>query len=71
LGAVVFLKGLKLQNLPGTIMSYDSTEEKADLFPTDNASSTINMLQDETVINVIINSMGSKPSYASKLVDLF
>jgi hypothetical protein len=71
LGTVIFPEGLKLRNLPGTIMSYYSTEEKADLFPTDTSTSTMNMLRDDTVVNAIINSMGSKPSYARESVDLF
>jgi hypothetical protein len=71
LGTVIFPEGLKLRNLPGTIMSYYSTEEKADLFPTDNTHSTLNMLHDETVVNAIINSIGSKPSYARESVDMF
>jgi hypothetical protein len=71
LGTVIFPEGLKLRNLPGTIMSYYSTEEKANLFPTDDNTSTINLLHDESVVDAIINSMGSKPSYARESVDLF
>jgi hypothetical protein len=71
LGTVVFPEGLKLRNLPGTIMSYYSTEEKADLFPTDASNSTVNQLNDTNVVEAIINSMSGRPSYARESVDKF
>jgi hypothetical protein len=71
LGTVIFPEGLKLRNLPGTIMSYYSTEEKADLFPTDISSSTMNMLNDDTVVDAIIKCIRAKPSYVRESIDLF
>jgi hypothetical protein len=70
LGTVVFPEGLKLRNLPGTIMSYYSTDEKANLFPPDHAS-TINQLNDSDVVDAIINSMSGRPSFARESVDRF
>ena len=71
LGTVVFPEGLKLRNLPGTIMSYYSPSEKIDLFPTDETSTTINTLNDANMVDAIINSLNGRPTYARESVDAF
>jgi hypothetical protein len=57
LGTVVFPDGLKLRNLPGTIMSYYSPTEKLELFPMDDSKISINKVNDENMIEAIINSL--------------
>jgi hypothetical protein len=71
LGTVVFPDGLKLRNLPGTIMSYYSPTEKLELFPTDDSKISINKVNDENMIEAIINSLNGRPSYARESVDAF
>jgi hypothetical protein len=57
LGTVVFPDGLKLRNLPGTIMSYYSPTGKLELFPADDSKFSINKVNDENTIEAIINSL--------------
>jgi hypothetical protein len=71
LGTVVFPEGLKLRNLPGTIMSYYSPSEKLELFPTDTTDATINKVTDPDPMTALINSLNGRPSYARESVDVF
>jgi hypothetical protein len=70
-GASVFPEGLILRNLPGTIMSYYSDDEKRQLFPS-NASNTslINKLYSAEITDeAIVRSMRDNTSFARKSID--
>jgi hypothetical protein len=71
LGTVVFPDGLKLRNLPGTIMSYYSPTEKLELFSTEDNKFSINKVNDANSIKAIINSLNGRPSYARESIDAF
>ena len=62
MGQAMFPEGLKLHNLPGTIMSYYTEDEKKIFFPTDAESSvTVNKLfDDQELQDAIIHSMSFK-----------
>jgi hypothetical protein len=70
-GASVFPEGLTLRNLPGTIMSYYSDDEKRQLFPTPSSNtSVINVLHSqETTDDAIVRSMRDNTSFARKSID--
>jgi hypothetical protein len=70
-GASVFPEGLTLRNLPGTIMSYYSDDEKRQLFPTPaSTTSIINKLtSEETTDDAIVRSIRDNTSFARKSID--
>jgi hypothetical protein len=70
-GASVFPEGLTLRNLPGTIMSYYSDDEKRQLFPTPApTTSLINVIKaNETTDEAIVCSMWDNTSFTRKLID--
>jgi hypothetical protein len=70
-GESVFPEGLTLRNLPGTIMSYYSDDEKRQLFPTPSSNtSVINVLQSqEPTDEAIVRSIRDNTSFARKSID--
>jgi hypothetical protein len=55
-GQLVFPEGLRLNNLPGTVMSYYTEDDKKSLFPvSDSKTSSINVMSSTTEM-AIINS---------------
>jgi hypothetical protein len=70
-GKSVFPDSLKLQNIPGTVMSYYTAEDKKALFPTDNSTSgTIHLMHSiEDAGTAIVNSFHGKPSFSRESVD--
>jgi hypothetical protein len=71
IGPTILPEGLKLHNLPGTIMSYYTDEEKKALFPTSKpTSSIIHSLQTDALEPAIINSFRSKNNLSRTSVDM-
>lgn len=70
-GASVFPEGLTLRNLPGTIMSYYSDDEKRQLFPNPTStSSVINTIHaEDTTDDAIVRSLRGNTSFARKSID--
>jgi hypothetical protein len=72
MGSSVFPEGLKLKNLPSTIMSYYSEDDKKTLFPTPSTTSGIisTMYTPDDLSNAIINSFnGRQNNMARKSID--
>jgi hypothetical protein len=71
-GKSEFPEGLTLRNLPGTIMSYYSDDEKRQLFPNPTTTtSVINKLYEhnESTDEAIVRSMRDNTSFARKSID--
>jgi hypothetical protein len=73
LGVAEFPEELKLKNLPATIMSYFTKEDKRSLFPTHAQDAVIiNKLQsDDALGTAIVNIFRSKNTGAREIVDKF
>jgi hypothetical protein len=72
MGSSIFPEGLKLRNLPSTIMSYYSEEDKKALFPTPSSNSGIisTLYTPDDLSNAIINSFnGRQSNTARKSID--
>ena len=72
MGSSIFPEGLKLKNLPSTIMSYYSDDDKKALFPTSSTTSGIisTLYTPDNLSNAIINSFnGRQSNMARKSVD--
>jgi hypothetical protein len=68
-GQSVFPDGLRLNNLPGTVMSYYTEDDKKLLFPvSDSTTGSINLL-DSTTETAIINSFRGKNAFAREPID--
>jgi hypothetical protein len=70
-GNSIFPEGLKLKNLPGTVMSYYTEGDKKTLFPTSTSDSGIvdSISSTDAIGMAIINSFKDSKSIAHKLVD--
>lgn len=70
-GSTTFPEGLKLQNLPATIMSYYSEDDKKSLFPTEDSTSGIihHMRSTDQVSEAIINSINGRGNFARTSTD--
>ena len=71
IGPTFLPEGLKLNNLPGTIMSYYTEDEKKALFPTPNTTSgIIHSIQTDALEPAIINSFRGKSDTKRTSVDM-
>jgi hypothetical protein len=69
-GESVFPEGLKLSNLPSTVMSYYTEDDKKTLFPTTGAGNTINTMHStDSWGEAIVNSLRGKNKFAREPID--
>jgi hypothetical protein len=66
MGNSVFPEGLKLQNIPGTVMSYYTEDNKKTLFPSPNQTSGMvhSIGSTEDIGMAIVNSFNDTKSFA-------
>jgi hypothetical protein len=69
-GNSLFPEGLKLNNLPGTVMSYYTEDDRKALFPANGSQSIVNVMRSTDLVEeAIVHSLRGKTKFARESID--